>query len=677
MWGFFIVRERKEGMHRLRLVFLVLVLVFSIGVDVFAQFNDVELERITVTAIRYPQEIQKISASVSVITQQDIENSNAQTIPDILRTQTGIVVRDYYGNGAKVSVDLRGFGETAGSNTLVLLDGRRVNEIDLSGVDWTQVPLDRIERIEIVRGSGSVLYGDNATGGVINIITKTGKGKPQFELESSGGSYDMNKQRFSVSGSQGKLSYFLSTSRNSTHGYRKNSYHKAGDFSSKLIYNISDTSSLGLSAGHHTADYGLPADLKEDELSLRSRRDAATPDDHAGDEDWYIHLEAKKEFQEGNKFNLALSLRKRHIDTFWLGGDSVDNTRIETVGICPKLILNSRIFKKTNITTLGLDFYKHDSTVDNFFFGAQTGDSDIDKKSQGIYLQNQLSIFDNLTSDIGFRYERAKYGLVHIDSTGWYADIDDTLKFDEELFESGLTYNYNEDSKLFLNVARSFRFPATEEFMMYAADYSTRWINKDLLPQKSFNYEIGIDHKFNPKLNMGLSLFMTKVKNELYLNPFSRNNENYNKTQHRGIELSSNSNIFNNLNLLSNYTFTEAIFDGGIFNNNQVPMVPRHKISIVGNWQMNPEWQLSTFLNYVGSRYLISDPAHNHPKLDEFITIDLKLSYRLENFIAFLGINNLFDETYSEYGGVSIYTGEIGYYPSPARNFIAGCTLNF
>ncbi|MGD9015518.1 MAG: TonB-dependent receptor plug domain-containing protein, partial [Candidatus Omnitrophota bacterium] len=129
-------------MYRIRFTSFVFVAALLITVNVFAQSNsgEIALERIVVTPIRHAQEVQKICAPVSVITKQDIENSNAHTITDILKTQPGLVVRDYYGNGVKVSVDLRGFGETAGSNTLVLVDGRRINEIDLSGVDWTQVP---------------------------------------------------------------------------------------------------------------------------------------------------------------------------------------------------------------------------------------------------------------------------------------------------------------------------------------------------------------------------------------------------------------------------------------------------------------------------------------------------------------------------------------------------------
>ena len=116
--------------------------------------------------------------------------------------------------GRQQSVDIRGFGETGALNTLVLVDGRRVNEIDLSGVDWSQIPLDQVERIEIVRGPGSVLYGDNAVGGVINIITKRPE-KPF--LASAGvviGSYTYNKESGSVSGKWGPLSAILNASYN-------------------------------------------------------------------------------------------------------------------------------------------------------------------------------------------------------------------------------------------------------------------------------------------------------------------------------------------------------------------------------------------------------------------------------------------------------------------------------
>ena len=131
------------------------------------------MEEVVVTATRQEEKISSVPANVTVINETDIKNSTAYDVPDLLRNQVGVLVNDIAGNRRTYTVDLRAFGETAPLNTLVLVDGRRINEADLSGSDWSLIPLDRIKKIEIIRGGrGSVLYGDNAAGGVINIITK-------------------------------------------------------------------------------------------------------------------------------------------------------------------------------------------------------------------------------------------------------------------------------------------------------------------------------------------------------------------------------------------------------------------------------------------------------------------------------------------------------------------------
>ena len=118
-------------------------------------------------------------ASTTIITAEDIARAPAQTLPDILSREPGIQVTNLFGgvNGARSAVDMRGFGAAAPSNTLVLINGRRINDLDIAGVDLASIPRDSIDRIEITRGnSGAVLYGDGAVGGVINIVTKSGIG---------------------------------------------------------------------------------------------------------------------------------------------------------------------------------------------------------------------------------------------------------------------------------------------------------------------------------------------------------------------------------------------------------------------------------------------------------------------------------------------------------------------
>src|SRR6185369_12841271 len=142
----------------------------AFALPAYAQQND----SVVVSATRFPEDVRRLPASTTVITADDIQKSAARTIPELLQEQVGITTKDFFGNNASnTSVDLRGFGVTGGQNTLILLDGRRITDIDLTTVQWAAVPLAGIERIEILRGTGAVLYGDGASAGVINIVTRS------------------------------------------------------------------------------------------------------------------------------------------------------------------------------------------------------------------------------------------------------------------------------------------------------------------------------------------------------------------------------------------------------------------------------------------------------------------------------------------------------------------------
>ena len=131
-------------------------------------------DAVIVSATRFPEDAARFPASVTVLTAEDIRDSAARTLPELLGEQVGLTLKDFYGNNAAAtSVDLRGFGATATQNTLILVDGRRVTDVDLSGVQWSAIPLASVERIEILRGTGAVLYGDGASAGVVNIVTRS------------------------------------------------------------------------------------------------------------------------------------------------------------------------------------------------------------------------------------------------------------------------------------------------------------------------------------------------------------------------------------------------------------------------------------------------------------------------------------------------------------------------
>jgi len=143
-----------------------------------------------------------VGTSSTVITAEDIAHSPAQTVQEIIAQTPGVQLTNLYGgvNGAGTTVDVRGFGAFATANTLVLINGRRLNDVDMAQVDLSTIPLNSIERIEITRGnSGAVLYGDNAVGGVINIVLKNGVGGPPVAMRAEAGVGSFNQRMASVS----------------------------------------------------------------------------------------------------------------------------------------------------------------------------------------------------------------------------------------------------------------------------------------------------------------------------------------------------------------------------------------------------------------------------------------------------------------------------------------------
>ena len=172
--------------------FLYLMIVFSLSVNSLAD-EVKEFSKLIVNGTRLDQNnIENLPLNISVITAEDINLSPAKTIPELLSFQPGIQKISQFGNHAvRSNIDIRGFGARGVENTLILLDGKRLNDNDQSSINFSAIPMKNIERIEIIKSAGGVLYGDGAVGGVINIITKLAPYKTKkYSIEQTAGSYD-------------------------------------------------------------------------------------------------------------------------------------------------------------------------------------------------------------------------------------------------------------------------------------------------------------------------------------------------------------------------------------------------------------------------------------------------------------------------------------------------------
>ena len=604
--------------------------------------------------------------SVTVVTKEEIEQSNAQNVVDLLRNEADIEVRDIYGNGKSASVDIRGFGETGLLNTLVLVDGRRVNQIDLSGVDWTQIPLDQVERIEIIRGSGSVLYGDNAAGGVINIITKKPEKPFSAKAEGVGGSYGYNKESGSVSGKWGPLSAILNTSHNATDGYRENGFLRAKDMGGKVIYDLNENISFNLSGSFHQDDQGLPGALPKAIYEV-DRRATIAPEDKAKTDDWYLALGAKAKLWDVGRLEMDLSYRDRNVKDLFRSFSFNDKRNLSTWGVTPRYILEKPLWILPNKLTLGLDFYHSDSNV---FSESSFGSNrvEVTKQSTGLYLLDELSLLKNLILSVGYRQEWVTYDL--------FQDLPrakDKMSNNEPAWNVSLDYLFDKKSSAFLSVKRSFRFPVSDELIQF---FPTFQVNPGIKPQTGYQYEAGVRHAFTDQIEANLTLFWIETRDEIFYNPYTFSNENFPKTRRQGIELGTKVKPLQWLTFWGNYSYIKPSLQEKPYSGNDIPGVPRHKGSIGTEVDFGRGFQLSSKATIVASRHFISDWANQVERLSGYYTWDAKLSYSWKGLKAFVGVNNLTNQKYSEFGVVDA-TGAQFFYPSPVRNFIGGISYSF
>ena len=617
-----------------------------------------ELAAVVVTASRSARDVDTIPANVSVITSEQIANTTAQSVPDVLKHEAGIQVADWTGTGRTTSVDVRGFGETAANNTLVLVDGRRLNSSDVNEVDWTTIPLERIERIEIVRGGGSVLYGDKAVGGIINIITKKGAEKNTLISETTVGSYHSFKQALGFAGSHGPLTYALNGSYADSKGYRDNGYFR--NKTSGLSLGFDDPQncnwfSVDANAGVKEDRYGLPGWR----LPGKDRRGTSSPDDYAETSGFYLQATPKFKLGDDAKLELGLNHAETEYFTNWASWAMNSKYRLDESSLKPKLTLTKEIFGLEHEFTTGVDYtYTQRKPM--------VGDSrqEITKNEIGAYLNDTVALVpDQLFLDLGYRRTRVNYD--YLDGAGSRA-------FDLNSYRVGLTYAYAPKSKVFVSADRSFRT------MLLTGE---QYFSPILPPQTSWQYQTGVKHFFNRYITLGVTAFEIDTTDEIFYDPNAGpwgSNINYPQTRRRGFEFSAESDPLDTVHLFANYTWMDPRLQDGAYDGNRIPMAATHNAQAGVTWSPLTQIDLDLRARWMSDRYSISDWGNVNSGWEgnRFVVVDTKLTYKPTNWLKlYVGANNIFNEEYSEYGTYSSGMGTSVLYPSPKRNFVAGMVI--
>jgi iron complex outermembrane receptor protein len=657
---------------------IICIILIEAGVS---RAENVKLEKIVVTPSRYEESGDGISKNVTVLTEEDIKGSNAKSVPDLLSGECGIVVKDMLGNGKTAQVDIRGFGESSPQNTLVLIDGRRTNQIDLSGTDWTQINLDSIERIEVVRGPQSVLYGDNAVGGVINIITKKGAGKkPSIGLSYKAGTFDYSSYGAMLEGGSDFLDYYAGFQQTSTDGHRLNNNLETIDSTGSIITKPTHALTIKTDCGYHKDWYGLPGALSAADFNTMGWKGSTSPNNKAKTEDYYIMAGPEYDHAGSSgsaQFSCDTLVRGRRVSSlYYYPGSSIKRTdHIKTFGLTPKVSIENKLLSMINKFLVGIDYYANKDSIASAS-GAAITNAAIERRTLGVYATDTIDVTPFISLNAGGRIERAHFRFEQGAVNGTVTTRNDT----EYAVEAGINYKFTEGSSLYANYGRSYRLPAVDEW--FSTDYvyagtliAGSGLNTDLVPQTGNHFEVGVRQDTLKYFTFDVDYFMSYLKHEIYYNPLTYANSIYDTTLRHGMEIEAHFRPTGNLDAYSKYTYIKAIFLGSAYAGNEIPGVPRDKVTFGINYTFRDCVRLNYSANIVGPQFFVADIRNSNPELKLYATHDLKLSYYKYGFSAYIGMYNLTDMRYSSYG--AMYGTEPYYFPAPGRNVTLGVEYKF
>jgi iron complex outermembrane receptor protein len=635
-------------------------------------------------------------ASTSVITAEDIQRSPGTTIQDVLTQEVGIQTSGLSSgkNGAGTAIDMRGFGATASNNTLVLLNGRRLTDIDQSGVDLSTIPRDSIERIEITRGNvGAVLYGDGAVGGTINIITKTGVGKPTTgRVEAGFGSFNQKEINGTASTSHGPYSVAVSGNAVNSDGYRVNDYVKqrngvgdlryTGDQGSAWLNLSGDDQKLGL-PGARLVDQGAGINLMETD-----RRGATTPNAYSTKQGGSLTLGASRIIAPGFEFILDGNIRRKEQTIFssLFGADTSDVRVLTSGSITPRVNIDGRVLGAPTKVTAGIDFYNSDLNAKRS--QAVTDPAihtyDLNQQSLAAYWQQTVSVMPTTDISFGARmqqtkvYARDRYNAAAPGSFGIFDSAATPLSQTEvnHALNLGFEHRFSPMFAVFGHVARSFRVPNVDDRIGVNAFP----IDFNLKTQTSQELEGGIKGRIGG-LDWQTSVYGMLLNNEILFIPFPPIGANINldPTRRFGVENSATYRVTETVRLKGSATYTEAKFREGIYTGNDVPLVAKWSGSAGLSWDVYQKYVVfDGVVRWVGNRRMDNDQANFQPMIPAHTTVDVRLGGELKNFFWSLSVQNLFNVLYFDNAVASSATfGRYNAYPLAGRTFMAKAGATF
>lgn len=669
------------------------------------------------------EEVARIPGSIEIVDEQTLENSRAQTSTEILRKASGINVRDEEGFGLRPNIGIRGLNPTRSSKVLLLEDGIPLTYAPYGdNASYYHPPIDRFETVEILKGSGQILYGPQTVGGVINYITRNPPAQRSGWISLVGGNRSYFNGHLNYGGTIGKTGMLFEFTRKQGEGSRDNTRSGLNDFNFKSITTFSDRQAVTFKFNYYGEDSNVTySGLRENEFRDNPRQNSFRNDFFYGDR---YGASVTHAFVFNPSVTLATNLYGAYFRRHWWRQSSNSNERpndssdpqcggmlnLNTtcgnqgrlrryifVGVEPRLRVLSTLFGVRSETDLGFRLHAEDQERRQENGDRPTSRSGVivennERRNQAYsgFVQNRF-LFGGWSITPGVRVEHVNYKRTNrlLGVTG---------KTSLTQFVPGLGVSYSGKGKVtvFAGVHRGFAPPRTEDLINNTTGGSV-----ELDPELSWNYEVGVRTRLHPALRFDATLFRMDYENQVVpaslAGGVGSTFTNGGETLHQGFEISAAFDtapfLRRRYNIYLRTAFTMlpvAEFKGRRFSSvpgftttsvsgNRLPYAPRELLNASLGYAHTSG--LDTFVEgvFVGSQFADDlnriDPINANGQtglIPSFTVWNATANYRVERLRTtfFVTAKNLFDRLY-------ISDRARGILPGPGRSIQTGIKFNF
>ncbi len=638
-----------------------------------AQADD---DAVVVTATRFPERRLDAPVGMTIITAREIAQDTARTLPEVLTHLGGLYARNNSGS-PDLQLDLRGFGITGDQNTLVLLDGVRLNENDLSSTKLSAIPLQSIARIEILRGSGAVLYGGGAAGGTINIITRGPRADAkEASLFAGAGSHGTADARASLNLAGGRAGAFVAGSHFESDNYRANNRVRQDNVTGDLRIGGGADGTLALKFGADAQRLRLPGVRDQNQL-VSDPRGTDTPDDWSTRDGNFATLIGSRRL---GRVELAADLGYRdELSTAdYASLFSYYEAKLRSLSFAPRLRWVSDSAIPTSLV-LGVDFSRWN--FDRAFadapasISAPNATTTASQDNSALYAQASVQVAPAAKVTLGWRSQRVSTRLAQ---EGFFSS-DQQQTRSPHAGELGVQLALGERWTAFGRLGTSFRVATVDEDGFTAS-------GELLEPQTARQRDAGLEYRAG-RLHLRASVYSIELENEIYFSPIVvpfGANTNLSPTRRAGFELFGEASISSALELSASVVLQSAKFRTGVYggvdvSGKDVPLVPRALVNLRATWRPAPRTRLVAAARYVGRQRYDNDQANAFPALmPDYALADLELSRRVGDWRLSVSLDNLFDKRYYSYGIVGSFgcASAICAYPQAGRSLFLSAELS-